>query len=956
MFTFPIALFSSSGSTPPAEDLILNIYPYASGAYSLRKLDKNYTGNCIRVRRSNDNVQSDIGFDSNGDLDTTALLTFVGSNSAFVTFWYDQSGLGNNMQVQPNTASTEPRIVNSGTIDVVNSRPAIYFDGSDDQFMMYDFVGKSTQTFFGAGLINAQDGLFAYSSNPTTSYYLTLQQGNTGSADQNAGTLSNYYTSGNFTTKNRGALYNDVATGQASIQAISNLDLSTWNNYIFNGYPGFKFQGYMQEVVTYDSSVAGSTDIPNFTAIQGAIGKQYKGWSDYSLFSTEFDGLTDYVDCGNDSSLNFDGSSAFSGSAWVYWSSGDSQIFGNQENSGGYAGWSLQIWGSKFRLVLESSLSSYIVKADTANFTTNTWKHVAFTYDGSKTVAGVKIYIDGSEVTSTTTSDLLGSNSITSTANMAIGARAAGAAYFNGKIDEVAIFDTALPPTGTGSVEEIYNGGVPADLTSLSPTAWWRMGDESGYQYLTNKMSYSKYSTYFDGADDYVGGIDSSQFAGASKISISVWAKYQGGNRFIISTEGSANNQFMINTWAGTLYWQVRNGSVTYGSFSFSGLLNVGDWFHLVCTFDGTQSTNADKVKMYFNGTPKTLSFSGTQPTTISSSIGDIDIGRQSTYGSNYWLGNIDDVSIYSSALSASDVTDIYNNGKPKDESSRSNIVSYWRMGDNNVFPKIPNEIAYSKKSLELDGVDDRVDISSLASTLQSENTFSVSFWAKSSYHNLNPAFVASTGNDANKAFLIYAYDTNAGTHDCRVWYNGASIISTGNNSLTGWNHFCYVQNGATSHTVYINGSSAGTSTTSKTLDSGLDTCDIAGTAEFSQFFEGNIDDVSIFNSPLSLSDVTDIYNNGMPKDESSTSNIAGYWKMGDGDYFPTATDSSGNGNNGTIYNETGAEMIQLDTPNGWATAQNETAPEMIQGDTPKGNHGVMENMEQAAIKQDAPT
>ena len=48
--------------------------------------------------------------------------------------------------------------------------------------------------------------------------------------------------------------------------------------------------------------------------------------------------------------------------------------------------------------------------------------------------------------------------------------------------------------------------------------------------------------------------------------------------------------------------------------------------------------------------------------------------------------------------------------------------------------------------------------------------------------------------------------------------------------------------------------------------------------------------------------------------------------------------------------------MIQLDTPNGWGTAQNETAPEMIQGDTPKGNHGVMENMEQAAIKQDAPT
>lgn len=956
MFTFPFGFFQGSSALPPeVADALLNDYPYASGAYSLRKLDKNYTGNCIRVRRSNDNNQTDIGFDSNGDLDTGTLLTFVGNNSAFVTVWYDQSGLGNNMEVKPNAASTEPRIVNSGTIDVVNSRPAIYFDGSDDQFMMYDFVGKSTQTFFGAGLINAQDGLFAYSDNPTTSYYLTLQQGNTGSADQNAGTLSNYYTSGNFTTRNRGALYNDVATGQASIQAISNLDLSTWNNYIFNGYPGFKFQGYMQEVVTYDSSVAGSTDIPNFTAIQGAIGKQYKGWSDYSLFSTEFDGILDYVDLGTGFNSSLELGDSFSISAWVK--------FGNTatnrsivSNIDAGTGIELRVLTPEnIRFILVQGGGNYIY-VDTSFLSIDTWHHVVATYDGSNNVSGINVYIDGSlDNDSNGTSGTI--TSISNSESLIIGARPnlSGAYEYAGNIDEVAIFDSAL---SSSDVTTIYNSGVPNDITSLSPTAWWRMGDESGYQYLTNKMSYSKYSTYFDGADDYVGGIDSSQFAGASKISISVWAKYQGGNRFIISTEGSANNQFMINTWAGTLYWQVRNGSVTYGSFSFSGLLNVGDWFHLVCTFDGTQSTNADKVKMYFNGTPKTLSFSGTQPTTISSSIGDIDIGRQSTYGSNYWLGNIDDVSIYSSALSVSDVTDIYNNGKPKDESSRSNIVGYYKMGDNNVFPKIPNEIAYSKKSLEFDGVDDDIVIPDSAS-LDLTDTITLSAWIKPAsvagwdgiiYKNNNAQGGAYHMGISNTGKLGGGIKTNSG-----VWHTVESSASL----QTGvWQHVAVVIDlGNTFCKLYINGSPDGSDTSfNHSIGGNTNPVTIGEGAGSGERYSGLISDVIIFSDAKSATDISNIYNNGMPKDESSTSNIAGYWKMGDGDYFPTATDSSGNGNNGTIYNETGAEMIQLDTPNGWATAQNETAPEMIQGDTPKGNHGYMDNMDQAAIVQDAPT
>ena len=55
-----------------------------------------------------------------------------------------------------------------------------------------------------------------------------------------------------------------------------------------------------------------------------------------------------------------------------------------------------------------------------------------------------------------------------------------------GKIDEVAIFDSAL---SAAQVLAIYNGGVPADLSSLSPDAWWRMGDGDYYPTLQDSSA-----------------------------------------------------------------------------------------------------------------------------------------------------------------------------------------------------------------------------------------------------------------------------------------------------------------------------------------------------------------------------------------------------------------------------------------------------------------------------------
>jgi hypothetical protein len=93
----------------------INEYPLdyltgATGAYSLRKLKYSYEGFCLKLRRTNDNAQLDIGFSGNY-VDIDAMLQFVPSGSeGLVDTWYDQSENSNNL-----TAATtfSPYIVES---------------------------------------------------------------------------------------------------------------------------------------------------------------------------------------------------------------------------------------------------------------------------------------------------------------------------------------------------------------------------------------------------------------------------------------------------------------------------------------------------------------------------------------------------------------------------------------------------------------------------------------------------------------------------------------------------------------------------------------------------------------------------------------------------------------------------------------------------------------------------
>lgn len=103
---------------------LLDRVPDASAALALIKLKSSYSDPCLRVRRSSDNAENDFGFSGN-TLDTASLLSFIGTNNAYITKWYDQSG-NNNHAVQSSLVN-QPQIVSNGSY-----LGHLYFDNADD--------------------------------------------------------------------------------------------------------------------------------------------------------------------------------------------------------------------------------------------------------------------------------------------------------------------------------------------------------------------------------------------------------------------------------------------------------------------------------------------------------------------------------------------------------------------------------------------------------------------------------------------------------------------------------------------------------------------------------------------------------------------------------------------------------------------------------------------------------
>jgi hypothetical protein len=213
---------------------------------------------------------------------------------------------------------------------------------------------------------------------------------------------------------------------------------------------------------------------------------QYVGDQISNTYSMAFDG-TNYFDLGNVSSLNFERTDAFSISAWVKRvGSGTTQfIFSKATNSSPYTGYSIYINPSnQIASNINISYASNHLSVN-GNSTLNTsWNHVCVTYDGSSNASGIKLYVNGSKETTSSTGQASITGTLSNSYPVNIAARNSSDLFFNGQIDEVAIFDTALTadqikfdlykPTseGTNQTADVVN-----NLNLPTPVAWYRMGD-----------------------------------------------------------------------------------------------------------------------------------------------------------------------------------------------------------------------------------------------------------------------------------------------------------------------------------------------------------------------------------------------------------------------------------------------------------------------------------------------
>jgi hypothetical protein len=111
--------------------VLLDDYPNAAAAYSLRKLRSAYTGDAIGVRiDTTGNPEYNIGF-VDGELDVATLEGYcTGGLNAYVKTWYDQSGNAND--ATQTTAANQPQIVSSGSVILDLGKPTIQFDGVND--------------------------------------------------------------------------------------------------------------------------------------------------------------------------------------------------------------------------------------------------------------------------------------------------------------------------------------------------------------------------------------------------------------------------------------------------------------------------------------------------------------------------------------------------------------------------------------------------------------------------------------------------------------------------------------------------------------------------------------------------------------------------------------------------------------------------------------------------------
>ena len=219
--------------------------------------------------------------------------------------------------------------------------------------------------------------------------------------------------------------------------------------------------------------------------------------------------------------------------------------------------------------------------------------------------------------------------------------------------------------------------------------------------------------------------------------------------------------------------------------------------------------------------------------------------------------------------------------------------------------------------STTFDGVDDYVTMGN-PTELQITGALSISFWYKSSAST--DQYALGKDSLAGRSFAVWTNSYGAPQNiNFYLFSSGAitQVFSSSNYNDGNWHNVTCIFIPSTSMSIYIDGVLDGTNTTSipASIDNTTDEFVLGSLVSSGQelyVFNGNLDEVAVWNSDQT-SNVSTIYNSGTPQDLTSLSPV-GWWRMGDGDIFPTLIDSGSGGNNGTMTNMSSSDIV-LDVP-----------------------------------------
>ena len=456
---------------------------------------------------------------------------------------------------------------------------------------------------------------------------------------------------------------------------------------------------------------------------------------------------------------------------------------------------------------------------------------------------------------------------------------------------------------GTSTRATDFSGrGRTGTLVSMSHPATASSGWSSG--------KFGK-ALNFDGTDDNV------LFSGltiGTTHTISMWIKPNGGIDYqgLITDSNGFNGLFYMGTTRKISYFypSVDNLNTT--------ALQSGVWNHVVAV------VSAGTVTFYINGVSDGTagSIPGFTP---------INIGSAQPFDTEDFTGGIDEVRVYNRALTVAEVRNLYSSGSAKINSSQNNLVknglvgmwsfdsrdmtssiAYDSSGFNNVGTLVGTRKNIGKlgQALVFNGTSDYVSINPVADNV-TETSFAVTAWVKCSAAggvdttvwgtNNSTASVNKTGVfiDTNNFFMVWDGSQEA--------QEITSSISACNNT---WHHTVYTRTGSTG-TLYVDGISQGTHTAGDTFatndlwaigmewEPGLTT---------NNFINGSIDEVRVYNRPLSQSDINALYGSGSATINASQNNIGGsslnnglvgMWSFNSKDLSDKVYDRSGNSHDG---------------------------------------------------------